>query len=50
MEAPVSRKTLDEELQKDYSEKEITQALTDLEEMNYIVHLSGKYLALAVPV
>ena len=50
MEAPVREKTLKEALVPEkYSEEEINEAIGELEEMSLIIHLSGRYLALAVP-
>ena len=51
MEAPVTEKDIKEKLPEGrYSDAEIREAIMDLEDMALIEHLSGRYLALAVPV
>lgn len=51
MEAPVTEKDIKEKLPEGrYSDAEIREAIRDLDDMALTVHLSGRYLALAVPV
>ena len=49
MEEPVTESKVEEQLSGKYSVEEIKEAVKELEETALIIHLSGKYLALAVP-
>lgn len=51
MESPITPESLMTKLSEyDYNEKEISEAIKELDEMALIIYLSGRYLALALPV